>query len=107
MPASNSANDQRIGSTAGSPLRKNVNAGLGAERLRRIAQDFVGTARRQCLQPILAMGRRIYYQLLHHGPNWYTCLSALSPRTRLDGAVEWSRTTDLLITNQLLFVIGN
>ena len=24
-------------------------------------------------------------------------------REQLDGAVEWSRTTDLLITNQLLF----
>jgi hypothetical protein len=27
---------------------------------------------------------------------------ALSPRTKLDGAVECSRTTDLLLTNQLL-----
>ena len=57
-------------------------------------------------EPILAMGRRIYYELLHHGPNCYTCLSALSPRTKLDGAVEWSRTTDLLITNQLLYQLS-
>jgi hypothetical protein len=30
---------------------------------------------------------------------------ALPPRTKLDGGVEWSRTTDLLITNQL-FKVG-
>jgi hypothetical protein len=66
--------------------------------------DFAGQrcrADRDIEEPILAMGRRIYCELLHHGPNCYTCLSALSPRTKLDGAVEWSRTTDLLMTNQL------
>jgi hypothetical protein len=30
-------------------------------------------------------------------------LALLSIGVKLDGAVEWSRTTDLLITNQLLF----
>ena len=30
----------------------------------------------------------------------------LSPRTKPDGAVEWSRTTDLLITNQLLYQLS-
>jgi hypothetical protein len=50
----------------------------------------------------LVIGRGFCYELVHHGQNWYTGLQALSPRTKPDGAVEWSRTTDLLITNHCM-----
>ena len=44
----------------------------------------------------------VFCELLHQAQNCYTKEWALSSEAMLDGAVERSRTSDLLITNQLL-----
>jgi hypothetical protein len=75
-------------------------------KLRLDALQSTGRKAAQPEEAILAMGRRTYYELVHCGRNWYTSLQALSPRTKPGGAVEWIRTTDLLITNQLLYQLS-
>ena len=53
-----------------------------------------------------ARGPRLCSKRLRLTPSATAILWTLSLKLAMDGAVEWSRTTDLLITNQLLYQLS-
>ena len=55
---------------------------------------------------MIALGLTQFRRVLTAPQNLTPREGLLSIGTKLDGAVEWSRTTDLLITNQLLYQLS-